>query len=176
MDCMIDMETLGVGNRPVVLSIGAVAFDKNGKLPEVVDWSQTFHLYLSLDGQQDRGLEISPSTVIWWMRQGDEARAQFDKERIPVHMALADFSNWFKKLGLKDIWSFGATADIVWLESLYKAFGMTDSIPYSYRNVRCFRTLTNVTGVPPPERIGVKHNALDDAIHQARWAQSILNP
>ena len=45
----------------------------------------------------------------------------------------------------------------------------------SHRNERCHRTLRKtIPGAIEPERGGDKHNALDDAAHQAASLQSIL--
>lgn len=177
-DIMLDMETLGVGNSPVVLSIGAVSFRRNGNLDNESELRHIFHTYLDPGPQVERGLVITPSTALWWMNQGKEARAQFNRVSVEhPEKALRRFSAWVKQTDGKNLWSYGATADIVWLESLYRAFGIYETeFPFSYRELRCFRTLTAENPeVPKPERSGIAHNALDDAMTQARWAQRIFN-
>jgi len=66
---MLDLETMGNGNNAAIIAIGAVKFDQ--------DITDRFYKTIDLDSSVDVGLEIDPSTVLWWMKQGDDARGQF---------------------------------------------------------------------------------------------------
>lgn len=168
--CMIDLETLDTAPTAVILSIGACAFD-----PQRGDIGSVCHLKLEIDSQIRLGRTISGRTVDWWMNQSVEARdALFSEEaqkaRRPVKQALVEFSSW---LGKPDgVWGNGADFDLVLLGNLYDSFGLVR--PWSFSKNRCFRTLKNLFGNEPPAREGVHHDALDDAMYQAKWAIEII--
>lgn len=160
---MLDLETLDTAPSAVILSIGAVKFD-----PNTFEATDDFYAVLDLDSQVERGRTISPSTVIWWMRQADAARAALHtpKEVSLVNEVLTDFARWIDDPS--GLWGNGADFDNVLLASLYKSFGIKQ--PWSHRANRCYRTMKAVMeancseGLMPYEgRSGVYHNALDDA-------------
>jgi hypothetical protein len=68
-------------------------------------------------------------------------------------------------------WGNGADFDLVILRSAFEAVDLDP--PYAFHRVRCFRTVKSLFKVKKPERIGVHHNALDDALHQIRHLQEI---
>ena len=49
------------------------------------------------------------------------------------------------------------------------------TIPWEYWNSNCFRTYKKLPGAKnvKPVFAGVKHNAMFDAVHQAKYAQAI---
>jgi hypothetical protein len=74
------------------------------------------------------------------------------------------------------VWSYGAAADIVWLESAYRAIGQQH--PWTYKEVRCLRTVVEVAkqaGVSIPERPSgmVQHDALEDAKYQMQVLEAV---
>ena len=71
---MIDLETMGVNNNAAIIAIGAVAFDFEGNLG--------YHFYqtITLQSSVENGGIMDASTVLWWMRQSDEARKEFERE------------------------------------------------------------------------------------------------
>jgi hypothetical protein len=75
----------------------------------------------------------------------------------------------YRKSCAGDVWSFGATADIVWLKSAFDALKL--DFPFGYRAQKCLRTLTDLAGVPRPPEQGMKHHALADTLNQVVWAQ-----
>lgn len=174
---MVDLETLDTTPSAVVTSIGAVAFDPYSK-----ELGDNFYLELTDDlaVQQERGRTISADTVVWWMRQGQAAQQLFAPRsgsavRCSTASALTHFTDFVRLNGGKDakLWGNGADFDNVILGSLYKSFGVNK--PWSYGNNRCFRTIKNLKGAPgSPDRVGVHHNALDDAVTQALHLQKIM--
>lgn len=68
MHIMIDFETLSLKPNAVLLQLAAVAFD--AKTREVVS---TLHVHI--DPRVQPGRDISADTVIWWVEQGEAARA-----------------------------------------------------------------------------------------------------
>lgn len=174
---MLDLETLDTKTSAVVLSIGAVAFDPYSK-----DLGTTFYVEMTEDtaAQQARGRTISGDTVTWWMQQNVLARRLFASppsegvERVTTVEALARFATFIGAHGDDKalIWGNGADFDNIILGSLYEDLGYRK--PWSYGRNRCFRTMKNIPHAPGLQlREGVHHNALDDAVTQAKHLQEI---
>lgn len=165
-DLSLDLETLSVGSRAAIVSIGAVFFDSvRGELGD------SFHGIIRLsDYDASPSFEFDSSTIRWWIQQSTEARAIFRKEGIPLVRALYNFANF---CGKKDsrVWAKGPAFDCAILKHAYAVIGIP--LPWSRRNERCVRTIIDaaksLTGlaVDVPQ-VGVSHNARDDAEFQAR--------
>lgn len=159
-DISIDCETLGTGPNAMLLSIGAVRFDRHsGELgPE-------FYRLLQLGGPYD-GV-IDASTVQWWAMQSEQARADVfgkDLKRARLVDALSDLSHFCR--GAKTYWQRG-DRDGLWLESAYGRVGL-EGPPWKFWELRDQRTVSVEFGhlIEKPER-GTAHNALADAKAQA---------
>lgn len=72
------------------------------------------------------------------------------------------------------VWGCGSDFDNVILASAYRRCGI--DLPWMWWDNRCYRTMKNQfkNCVAEPVRRGIKHNALDDAIHQASHLTLIL--
>ena len=162
---MLDLETLGNGSRSVIISIGAVEFD-----PESGALGREFYANVDPQSCVSAGLEIDVSTVMWWMKQGDAARAAFDKPGRHLSAALLDFATWFPERA--QLWGNGATFDNVIMSNAYRAAGLEQ--PWNYSADRCYRTLKNLLPEVKQGAVGVAHNALDDAKYQALHAIKLL--
>lgn len=162
---MIDAETLGVGNSPVLLSLGAAKF--NGT--EILD---SFHVAIDPASCQAVGLKIDAGTVMWWMHndRGAAREALAALAAVDIGSALMGFADWFGPEELP-VWGNGATADNVWLRNAYELMHMP--CPWSFWNDRCYRTMKNIAPHVPFVRSGTHHDALDDAITQAKHLQAI---
>ena len=82
-------------------------------------------------------------------------------------MALTEFTQWVSGIeAIKGVWGNGANFDNVILRNAYRNNQMLE--PWNFRQDRCYRTINAEFGqnITTPD-IGVKHNALDDAIYQA---------
>jgi len=167
---MLDFETLGQKPDTAVLSLGMTAFDKN-----------TIHIkkewLFSLGGQLAIGRTITPDTLLWWMNQGDKAKALFQrvqKEGILVRDWAPEFCKTVADISKKPkVWSNGAGFDVPILESLLYRCGMEP--PYKFWDIRCYRTIKALFGIEENlKREGTHHNALDDAIFQTQAIQRWL--
>lgn len=171
---MLDLETLGTSNKAVVLSIGAVKFD-----PYSSDLGQTFYVELTgdLKTQQANGRIIDASTVLWWMQQGAMAKQVFSDPpiegviRASTVSALLQFRDFINDPETC-LWGNGADFDNAILADLYR--DMAIPVPWSFRFNRCFRTIKGMFPEVTIARDGVHHNALDDAVHQAKHLQEIM--
>lgn len=164
--CMLDLETLGVSSDAHILSVGAVKFDPTGKGMDEV-------LHLKVDSRPQPGAVIDASTALWWMRQTDEARSMLTSgERFPILFVLARLRDFLQ--GVECLWSNGPTFDEVIIRRAFQRCSL--EFPVHFAGSRCFRTIRQVgeaRGVlyQPPEKA---HDALEDAIAQARFVQQVL--
>lgn len=164
---MIDLETLGVGSKPVLLSLGATKFNET----EILD---RFHVGIDPTSCQRIGLQVDASTVMWWMDDDRAAgrQALLGLERHDIVSVLTGFAEWFGPDPLP-VWGNGATADNVWLRNAFELAGVP--CPWPYWMDRCHRTIKNLApGVNIP-REGTHHDALDDAIYQTAQWQAIMS-
>jgi DNA polymerase III epsilon subunit-like protein len=159
---MVDLETMGNGSRSAIVAIGAVKFgEKVG---------ESFYRNVSLQSSIDAGLELNADTVLWWMRQGDEAQRALTLNPQSLPKALHEFSSWVGKS--PKIWGCGATFDNVILSNAYEAVGMQR--PWGYVSDMCYRTIKNLYPDNKLVRTGVYHKADDDARCQAEHLISII--
>ncbi len=160
---MLDMETLGVTADSVILSIGAVKFNMEGEFDD-----KAFYAIL----RTDQNRHINPETLAWWMGQSAEARSIFTApNKIGLEQALADLCEWVDHSEYY-LWSNGADFDIPILNHALRTHGMPPVA--KFWNHRCFRTMkTMFSQVPKPPFEGTAHNALADAVHQAKWLIAI---
>lgn len=187
-DIMLDIETFGTGNNAAIVSIGAVAFDQHlagGALfhdtPEQHEiYGVGFHRRIDLaESRRELIGDIDPGTVEWWLGQSDDARASLlEGKRVALGKALRDFSYWlienFAEPKQLRLWSNGPTFDETIVRAAFDRYGFP--FPISYRGSRCCRTLFALATEygfdpkPTPEHMGdiIKHNALHDAVFQAR--------
>lgn len=173
---MIDIETLGTGENSVILAIAAVYFDpKTGKLGD--EFYTNVNLQSNLNGRR----AVDASTLLWWMRQEEAARdAVFSlNHKAPSLTDAMKMFNEFIEFESVKVWGNGPTFDITILETAFKL--TKQNVPWKFWNVRDVRTaveLGKVLDFDPKKDMpfeGVKHNALDDSKHQARYVSAIFN-
>jgi len=169
---MIDLETMATTPDAAIVAIGAVRFD-----PVHNKIGDTFYAVVNLQSAMDSGGRVEASTVMWWIGQTDEARAAIRKADAhggaTLERALDGFSTWAEEKGehvgspLLRVWGNGAAFDLPILGGAYARLGK--SVPWTPWNERCYRTLSKMfISVKKPDFKGVKHNAVDDAVNQAR--------
>jgi len=163
---MLDLETMSTKPNAAIIAIGAVAFNETG----IVD---KFYIQVRLSSCKENGLDIDPSTIIWWMKQGEEARSKFfDNETASdLVSALDSFSAFYSQHG-GAIWGNGAAFDNVILRSAYESIGV--EAPWPFWVDSCYRTIKNMNPIIELRRVGVHHNALDDAETQALHLLEII--
>lgn len=167
---MVDLETLGTAPGSVITAIGAVEFD-----PATLALGKQFYMPVDLVDAQRNGFTIDASTVLWWLKQGAEARAEMDSSlRVGVYSAMAMFLEYLQQddADIENVllWGNGASFDNVLLAAACDRLGLQKP---KFWNDRCFRTLKKLCPVetqPVPE---VPHHALYDAIAQAQHALEI---
>lgn len=170
---MLDLETMGNTPGAAILSIGAV-FIKEGKLAE------EFYMRTSLESCMEGGLTCDASTIVWWMKQDEDARKSITTtESKHIGEALVAMHEWARiacggDFDTIEVWGNAATFDVVIIEEACRR--MNYMIPWKFRGHRCYRTMKNAfPNVPKPDFVGVKHHALDDAKFQALHLINIFN-
>jgi len=158
MMVMLDLETMGTAGDSSIIAIGAVAFDKDAV-------KERFYINVSLQSCIDAGMVVDGSTVIWWMKQSDEARAVFSDDAPTLACALSQFSDWFASVNGGQVWGNGAAFDNVILSTAYKKVGLTQ--PWKFWDDKCYRTVKGLYPNVKLNRVGTYHNAVDDAESQA---------
>lgn len=171
-DLMVDIETLGTTPDALILSIGAVFFDR-----ETRELGPTFHQHIL--PSTDRDGQIDADTVMWWMGQSDEARKALkvgQEKASPagsVIYTLTCFTHQHCNPSKVNVWSLPAAFDLVLLDSLHRRHRM--STVWDHWQHRCLRTVVSEQrGVPVPRpKPSTAHDALADAVAQAHWLMEI---
>lgn len=164
---MVDLETLGNNSHSVITSMGAVMFDPNNGNE---DFTHTFYRVVDPQTYVDAGMKVDVSTIMWWMQQSEQARNAICNPGESLKSVLDMFTNWYPKGGL--FWGNGATFDNVILSNAYMLSGLKK--PWGYSDDRCYRTLKNLYPRVAVNQEGTYHNALDDAINQAKHLVKIF--
>ena len=103
-DVMIDIETLSTKPNAVIVSIGAIKFDRKEPLKPLDEYEQLY-IRVSRESGELVGMDIDHSTVEWWGRQKEDIRYEAlenPTDRLDIKDALKKLSKWFK--GSKYIW------------------------------------------------------------------------
>lgn len=175
---MVDLETMGKKHNAPIVAIGAIVFD-----PATGSIGESFYKVVCLESSVNWGAVIDPSTVIWWLKQSSEARSAIvNDDAIPLLDALLQFREFVSDNvagGSKkaQVWGNGASFDNSILRSSYDC--IAEDYPWEYWNDRDVRTMVELgqaISFDPKTTIpfeGSRHNALADAIHQARYVSAI---
>lgn len=174
---MIDLETMSTTPNAAIIAIGAVFFD-----PHKNCIGGKFYRIINLKDAAKYG-EIDAKTVIWWMQQSDEARSIFQcwQRQLPLSTVLAQLNQFIYEHNREKInlWGNGSSFDCAILDHAYRQTG-TQQPHWDYWNHRDVRTLVDIgrhiKHVDPKKTIkrgGTHHNALDDAVFQAKYVCEI---
>ena len=165
---MIDLETLGIDNDSVILSMGMVRFNIN--TGEILDKK---YLKFNPRSCEILGMKISFKTVSWWMNQNDEAIEHAFKgdgvdinDIVPAVKSFASIDDY--------VWAKSPSFDLEKINYVFKMLGSV--VPWMFYNERDVRTINWVgeddSKIVPFE--GVAHNPLDDCIHQIKQVCMVL--
>ncbi|EPE9481646.1 3'-5' exoribonuclease domain-containing protein, partial [Escherichia coli] len=169
---MIDLETMGKNPDAPIISIGAIFFD-----PQTGDMGPEFSKTIDLD---TAGGVIDRDVIKWWLKQSREAQSAIMTDEIPLDDALLQLREFIDENSgefFVQVWGNGANFDNVILRRSYERQGIP--CPWRYCNDRDVRTIVELgkaidfdarTAIPFE---GERHNALDDARHQAKYVSAI---
>ena len=168
----VDLETMGKNPDAPIISIGAIFFD-----PQTGDMGPEFSKTIDLD---TAGGVIDRDTIKWWLKQSREAQSALLTDEIPLDDALLQLREFIDENSgefFVQVWGNGANFDNVILRRSYERQGIP--CPWRYCNDRDVRTIVELgkaidfdarTAIPFE---GERHNALDDARHQAKYVSAI---
>lgn len=161
---MVDCETLGLAPGCVILSVGAVTWDD-----QVEGLGLSDYWRVDVLSSLAAGLRVEPKTVAWWQEPEQVgALGRLLEEQVgTLDAMLLGLYELYQRREVQRVWSNGPAADVTWLEAAYRA-RLLDP-PWSFRDVRCCRTVLELAGVGREERTQptVSHHALVDAVAQA---------
>lgn len=176
-DIVIDIETLDTEDSAVIVSIGAVIFNRADPPGTYID---DFHV--KLDTENQPGRTISASTVSWWMSEDmEEARkAAFNvskREKVRLGLALKQLEDFISKYHLEECWGCSPDFDMGILENAYRQHKV--EFPMPFWKWSCIRTIEKFfygknTRKPGGENWldGTAHDALDDCYMEANVIQN----
>jgi hypothetical protein len=175
---MIDLETLSTRSDSAILSIGAVFFDiETGQLGDEL------HIGVKMEDHPRYG-HIHPDTVRWWLSQSEPARAELlaiISDGYPLEEALTSLKNFLQlstNPGKLSIWANPSSFDPTILDSAYRR--CDSKTPWNHWQLKDVSTIVklgrDLIGFDPKHDNpfeGTPHNALSDAIHQAKYVSDI---
>jgi hypothetical protein len=177
---MLDLETLSTKNDAIILTIGAIKFDRNNdwddtftldKIPE----SRKFYKRIKVESCEKLGLHRDENTEKWWNQQNKEAKEEafgFIEDRLDIAEVLQMFSKWFGNS--KYIWGNGSSFDITILTEAYSRCHI--DLPWKFYNIRDLRTLLDICNVRLSNfSNNSKHNALYDCFYQVKALKSCFS-
>lgn len=190
VNVMLDLETWGLTPGSAIRSIGAVAFDPDwataaGSSESAAKFSSEFYANVDLASCMAAGLRVEASTVDWWDRADEPARAVLRENRLSLGSVLESFVRWYSQTirgpshsdRSLPVWAKPLSFDVPLLEAAMRACAIRP--PWDHRAGRDVRTLLEAAGLGSddlPRFDGVPHHALDDARHQARCVLLALSP
>lgn len=162
-DVVLDLETVGTSAGCGILSIGATT----------LDGTRNFYIAVDIQSCYNIGLYADTDTLAWWRKQSMEARKEAFSGTIKIEVALREFTEWYRQVGATAIWGNGADFDLSILADAYGACEMVQ--PWKYSESRCYRTVKALCPhITAGEFLGTRHDALADAVHEARHLRRIL--
>jgi len=173
MDFAVDLETLGRNAGCVILSLGAVAFERDEE-----DVRHFFYVEFQVQQQLKDGFRVDADTLRWWCTQKESGVLMGeDHDREDLFAGLNDFAGFVGDHSSENspVWSVGNDFDIAMLRYAYNFYDQ--EWPFAYDAARDVRTLCDVEGFnrkefEVPELR--KHHALDDAKYAARVVQEVF--
>lgn len=174
---MIDLETMGNKPSSPIVAIGAVFFE-----PETGTLGEQFYVGVKLESAMQLGCQPDASTILWWIEQSREAQeAITSSDNVDIKLALGmlcDFVyDYCESPKYLSVWGNGAAFDNVILRNSYELAGI--KAPWNWHNDLDVRTVVKMgraIGFDPKRDMpfdGERHNALADAVHQAKYVSVI---
>lgn len=178
LHCMLDLETLGNSHDAAIIQIGWCIFDRDSIIT-------SGGVNVNFDDALKHGT-VTGSTLQWWLQQSEEARQSVTTREYQGDTLWAGL-NQFVQVMLRyhplHYWAH-ATFDFPILAHAFKSVNAVTprnqlENPIGYKQTRDLRTLDMLANAGEctgwPVREGTHHNAVADAIHQAKCVQLMLN-
>ena len=155
----------------------AMPWGMNFWTPQTGDMGPEFSKTIDLE---TAGGVIDRDTIKWWLKQSREAQSAIMTDEIPLDDALLQLREFIDENSgefFVQVWGNGANFDNTILRRSYERQGIP--CPWRYYNDRDVRTIVELgKAIDFDARTaiqfeGERHNALDDARYQAKYASVI---
>lgn len=176
-DIVIDIETLGTGRDAIIVSIGAIVFNRADKPGTYID---EFEVKIDIENQPGRSCD--PGTVLWWMKSSmSEARnAAFFKDKhkqVRLGLALKQLEDFMKKYDLGECWGNAPDFDMGILQDAYRQHKVEFPMPFwTWSDIRTVEKFFYGENTRKPGKAnwldGLAHDALDDCRMEANVIQN----
>lgn len=181
-EIMLDIETIGTTAGSIILTLGAIKFDRAGDIrrgpypasaDEIAARSDSFYARLDMVELKALGFTADKDTIAWWMKQKGEVRyeAMLAQPREPIAAVLDRFYLWFGNSAHP--WSHGDDFDCVLIDAAYRKLGR--KTPWFFTETRDTRTLFDIAKLSAAEQKSMRskkhHHALFDCWDQIIMAQ-----
>lgn len=175
-DVVIDIETCGTKQDSIIVSIGAVIFNRADAPGTIID-----KIEFKLDIVNQKNRVAYPDTMLWWMKDSmREARMKtfFSADpKLRLGLALKNLDDFIKKYDLGECWGCGPDFDMRILEHAYDQHGRP--FPMPFWTWRCIRTIESFFYGKNTRKDGgenwvggTAHDAVDDCIMEAKVIQN----
>lgn len=164
MDVMIDIETLSTDKTAVILTIGAIKFNRKED-PKSIDKMEKFYCRIVQDSCTKLGMTIDGSTQKWWDSQSEESKYEtlLNPDRMDIQLALTNLSKFIGTS--RYIWANSPNFDCVILENAYGLCNL--KVPWKFWNLRDCRTIYDLASVNLKDISNPNaHHALYDCYYQ----------
>lgn len=173
MDIMLDVETVSLRENAGLLSIALVPFSIGGKqIDSPFDGASPFYRVIDLTSCFMAGMDMNGCQE-WWMKQDPIVISGIlSMGKVPVVKAMNEAHGYLSEMAEQYelvMWSRGMDFDFPKLEWCFRKF-VEKPFPYAFWNKRDVRTIIKEMGINEEdfEFEGVKHNSLDDCLHQIK--------
>ena len=164
-DIIIDIETLSTKTNALILTIGAIKFNRKDCIKDIKEM-ETFYLRVDIDSCKKLKMDIDNDTIKWWENQDTNISYEAlynDKDRINIKDALNKLSLFIKNS--KYIWANSPNFDCTILENAFNVCEL--DIPWKFWNLRDCRTVYDLAKFSLNSLSSSKdHNALNDCHKQ----------
>ena len=167
----IDIETLGTNIGDQILSVGLAIFDiTTGEIGET--------RYLRVQVDPNQSINATLGTITWWIDQAKENPEALEglfttnAWSIGISGVLSSIHDFVTLHQPEGVWANGTKFNLAMLEHQFKQHSI--DVPWPYNSDRCLRTLRSFAGKIEIKREGAAHNALYDAIWQAKYISAAV--
>ena len=171
-DVMIDIETLSTKKNAVILTIGAVKFNRYEENKDI-DAMEKFYCRINQESCTKIGMTIDEDTKKWWNNQSCEAKyeALLNPDRVDINTALDTLKKFLGNV--KYVWANSPNFDCTILENAFNVCNI--EIPWKFWNLRDCRTIYDLGKVNLKTITNNnKHDAISDCYSQILCVQKCI--
>lgn len=183
MDMMLTTKTLGRDAGCIVMSIGAVMFDRSGLDRDAsLRPENKLHIPISSFDSGALGLKTSADTLKWWRKQEawPQIASEFMHSNTTVSSACKQFAEFYEHHRPKKVWCNSPTFHIPILTHLFQLSGQR--FPVDFHDEADHRTILDLAyperserPVPHRQHGFFAHHALGDALTQSTALTTALD-